>query len=712
MFSSLWHRVEAVRPRLRPQTQIERHVVRGEIWYYAKDRLANRVHRFSPAVYAVLMRLNGERTLGEIWAEVADHFGEDAPSQDQIIQLVGQLYSYDLVQVEGSVDMGELSDRADRLRRRQLLQRYQNPMYFRLPLFDPDRFLDATVGFVRPFASIWGAALWLIAVGWFVAEAGQHWTELTTGIADRVLATDNLLLLVLIFPILKILHELGHAYATKLSGGEVHDVGIMFLVMMPMPYVDASASSLFPAKWSRVLVGAAGMLVELFVASIAMFVWLSAEAGAVRALAFNTMLIASVSTVAFNGNPLLRFDAYYIISDLLEIPNLANRATLFWAYLAQRFLFGAPDATNPVSARGEAVWFTIYAPAALVYRLLVLFSIASFVGARFFFIGALLAIWTIIMSIGWPLFKALKFIFTAPVLTMHRRRAVLTTAGLVVTAAILLFVLPLPNATVVRGVVWIPDNARVTTQTNGTVVKVLCEAGASVIQDQPLFELEDPYLAAQRSLAQAKLAELQQRLLAAEASTPYETEVLRKQIELAKAELAEANRKFTALTVRSPADGIFIVPNASDIPGTYAKKGQPLGFVMPPGEITVRTAVPEDDFDIVHTQTKSVAARLDGSRAEVRYNVPVARLVPQATHQLPSPALSQKNNGPFAIDPTAKEQDTSLLPFFELDVTLPVQASADHWGERAWVRFDHGATPIALRFYRSVRQVFLKRFNA
>jgi putative peptide zinc metalloprotease protein len=712
MFSPLWHRVEAVRPLLRPQTQIERHIVRGEIWYFAKDRLGNRVYRLSPGTYAVLMRMNGQRTLNDIWAEVADLFGEDAPSQDQIISLISQLYVYDLVQVQREADMAELTERADTLRRRQILQRFQNPMYFRFPLFDPNRFLGATIHIVRPLVSFWGAILWLAVVGWFTVQAAVHWNALTTGIADRVLAADNIALLLIVFPLLKILHELGHAYATKLFGGEVHEVGIMLLVMVPSPYVDATASTMFPDKWRRVLVGAAGMIVELFIAALAMAVWLSAETSIVRALAFNTMLIASVSTLAFNGNPLLRFDAYYILSDLLEIPNLASRASQYWGYLVQHYMFGAHDAVNPVAARGEAAWLAAYAPASLAYRLLVLFGIASFIGTRYFFVGILLVIWTLAMSVGWPLLKALRFVFVAPTLTRHRRRAIVVTAGMLTAAAIFLFVVPVPNGTVARGVIWVADSARVTAQTNGTVVRLLHAIGTPVSRDEPLIQLEDEYLAAQRRLAEAKLAELRHRMLAAEASTPYETQVLRKQIELAQDELAEANRKFNALTVRSIGDGVFIVPNPRDVAGTYVKKGELLAYVMPPGEITIRATIPEADFDTVQVQTRSISARIDGRPEAVIHGLPISRIVPQATHQLPSPALGQPNNGPFALDPAAKNPDTSLLPFFELDVVLPTEALSNRWGERTWLRFDHGASPIAQRLYRSLRQVFLKRFNA
>jgi putative peptide zinc metalloprotease protein len=711
MFSDLWHRVEAVRPRLRPQTQIERHVIRGQIWYVAKHRLSSRAQRCSPAVYAVLMRMDGTRTLADIWREVAERLLEDAPSQDQIIQLVSQLYTYDLIQVDRPVDMGELTERAEKVRSHQMLQRFQNPVYFRLPLFDPNRFLERTLPLVRPLASPWGALVWLAAVGWLIVQAALHWPELNDGIADRVLAADNLVLLLIVFPLLKVLHELGHAYACKLLGGDIHEIGVMFLVLMPVPYVDASASTMFARKWARIMVAAAGMLVELFVASIAMLVWLSAEPGLVRALAFNTLLIASVSTLAFNGNPLLRFDAYYILSDLLEIPNLSGRATMYWGYLTQRYVFGLRTAVDPVSSAGEPGWFLVYAPSAFIYRLTVLFGIAAFLATHFFVVGIALVIWTLAVSLGWPIVKALRFVITSPQLAAQRRRSIAVTLAGAGLAAILLFVVPVPYGTVARGVVWVPDNARVAAETNGTVVRVLSVAGTTVAREEPLLQLEDPYLAAQRRLTQAKLAELQHRLLAAEVLTPYETQVLRKQIELATDELAEADRKFSALTVRSKADGVFVINHAQDLTGAYVKKGELLGYVMPLGDITVRAVVPETDIDDVQRATRSVAARLDGVPGETVYNLPVTRLVPQATHQLPSSALAQGNGGPFATDPSAKTPDTTLLPFFELDVTLPQAAPATRWGERAWLRFDHGPAPVSQRLYRSFRQIFLKRFN-
>ena len=144
----------------------------------------------------------------------------------------------------------------------------------------------------------------------------------------------------------------------KVHGGEVHDMGVMVLVVTPVPYVDASASSAFPGKWHRVLVGAGGMLVEVFLAAIAVYVWVAAEPGVLRAVAYNVIAIAGISTILFNANPLLRFDGYHILVDAIEIPNLRQRATTYFQYVVERYGFGRRDAEPPAASPGEKRWFT------------------------------------------------------------------------------------------------------------------------------------------------------------------------------------------------------------------------------------------------------------------------------------------------------------------------------------------------------------------
>jgi putative peptide zinc metalloprotease protein len=710
IYSPLWHRVEDLRPRLRPQTLIERHVVRGEVWYVAKDRFGAHSYRLSPAVYAVLMRMNGTRTLDQIWKETVAQFGENAPAQDQIISVVSQLYAAELVDSDRPVDPEDLSSRAAIHSRRLAAQRLQNPMFVRLPLADPDRFLDATVHLVRPFCGVIGMLLWLAGMAWFVTAAALHWNELTGNVADRVLAADSLVTLLLVFPVLKILHELGHAYAVKLTGHEVHEIGIMILTFMPAPYVDASAAAVVPEKWRRALIGAGGMIVELAVAAGAMAVWLSAQPGLVRSIAYDTILIASVSTIVFNGNPLLRFDAYYILSDLLELPNLAARATRYYAFLVQHYLFGLA-APSPATARGEWIWLLLYAPASLVYRLIVVTGIVLFIGPRYFFIGVAVTVWLVLAIFVWPAFKMLRFVLTAPVLGGVRLRAVAITAAGVVLCWAAIGLVPIPYGTVSRGVVWIPEESRVVAEVAGRLVRFVAEPGSEVEPGDTLIALEDPYIASRRRNRAAKLAELEARLTAAEPTSPYDTQLIRRQIDFAREDLAELERQERALTVRSPQAGRFIVPHYADLVDGHVKQGQVLAYIMTDRPAVIRATVPETEIDPVRTGTRAVSVRFEDASPALE-EARIVREFPEATRQLPHPALASPNGGPFSIDPSAKEQNVSLLPFFEIDIAAQAEQLRTRWGERVWVRFDHGAEPLVPRVWRGLRQVFLEHFRA
>src|SRR5262249_14220794 len=198
------------------------------------------------------------------------------------------------------------------------------------------------------------------------------------------------------------------------------------------PYVDASASAAFRSKWRRAVVGSAGIVVEAGLASIAVLIWVAAEPGMVRALAFNVILIGGVSTLLFNGNPLLRFDGYYVLSDLIEIPNLGARANKYVLYLIQRYALGAEGLSSPVTARGEPAWFVFYALASTAYRLSIMVTIALLVASKLFFIGIVLAILSVATTLVWPMIKAGRFVIESPLLRRQRRRAIAVSAGTVI----------------------------------------------------------------------------------------------------------------------------------------------------------------------------------------------------------------------------------------------------------------------------------------
>ena len=325
-FSDSWYRVAELKPRLRSHAKIHRHLYRGKVWYVLQDLSVDRSLRFSEGAYYVIGLMDGRRTNQEIWEAAAERFGDDAPAQDEIIQILSQLHSSDLLQADMPPDTLELQQRRGKQQKLKFKSGILNPISVTIPIADPERFLAWSLPFIKPFLGRVGGIVWLSVVSLAIVLASTHWTDLTRNILDRILVPENLILIFLVFPVLKLFHEFGHAYATKAFGGEVHEMGVMMIVFTPIPYVDATSANSFREKWKRVGVSAAGLVVELFLASLALFIWLGAEPGAVRSVAFNVMLIAGVSTVLFNANPLIRFDGYYILSDWLEIPNLRGRA--------------------------------------------------------------------------------------------------------------------------------------------------------------------------------------------------------------------------------------------------------------------------------------------------------------------------------------------------------------------------------------------------
>jgi putative peptide zinc metalloprotease protein len=686
--------------------RIHRHQYGGALWYVIEDRLSRRNHRVSPPAHAVIGLMNGHRSLREISEAVAQRFGEDAPSQDEVIRLLSQLHAADALQCDIAPDVEELLRRANRISRRALVAKLLAPLAIKIPLFDPDRLLERWLPLLRPIFGTLGAVVWLAVVGWGMVAAAQHWNELTQDISNRVLAPENLLVLWFVFPLAKALHELGHACAVKAWGGEVHEMGVMLLVLMPVPYVDASAANAFPQKRRRVLVGAAGMAVELFIACIALFLWLDMQPGLLRAVLFNVMLIAGVSTVLFNANPLLRFDGYYILADLIEIPNLRQRAQQYLGAVLQRRLFGIASEAVEATPR-EAAWFLSFSVGSFIYRIFVTLAIAAFVATQFFVVGVLLALWAVVTGIAAPIAWLVGFIAFSPKLRRHRARAVLSSGALAAVLVALLFFTPVASWTNAQGVLWGADQWVVRGGAEGFVARVIAQPGSHVRRGEPLVEASDPLLPPRVKALQAEKEVFEARYLAERVDNLVAAQMTQEKIKSVDAELQRVLERERELLVRSPADGIFALPAAGDLPGRYLRQGEQIGFVVPEGAVIARVVVPQEMIDRVRLRTQRVSARL-AERMDEEIEARVLREVPGASDRLPSLALSQLGGGDVALDPRNGQAKT-LQTHFELEVELrtarPVGA-----GGRVYVRFDHEPETIARQVWRVAQQLYLKLF--
>ncbi len=709
LLSQSWYRVAPLKPRLRSHVQIHRHSYRGQDWFILQDHFTGRHHRFSLEAYQVIGLMDGRRTLGEIWETACIRLGEDMPTQDEVIGLLSQLHRADLLQAGVLPDFEDLHKRHGQVRQNRFLKNLRSPLSLTFPLFDPERLLNRSMPLVRPLLSWFGLLLWLLVVGSALILAGLHWTDLSRNVSDQVFGVQNLMLIGLIYPLVKVLHEFGHAYMVKRWGGEVHEMGVMLLVLIPIPYVDASASLSFRDKRQRMLVGAAGILVELFLAGLAMLVWVNVEPGIVRAVAFNLMLVAGVSTLLFNGNPLLRFDAYYVLADYLEIPNLGTRGSKYIGYLAKKYLLGLPMVESPANTPGEARWLGAYALAALIYRVVLSINIILFVAGRFFVIGILLAGWSAFSMVILPLVKTCTFLCKDAPMQGRRPRLIAAVLLPLLTVLAAVFLLPFPLYTSAEGVVWAPEDSRVYAAVDGFVSEVAVDSGSLVQAGTVLLRCDDPELMARVTILAAQRDEFQARYQLSRLTDLTEAEILRDEIARVEAELHRARERAADLQVRSSSAGTFLLPHQTDLPGRFVRRGTPLGYVLDPSRTRIRVLVPQDDIDRVRAGTRRVSVRL-AERIDRELPAKIVRQVPAATRELPSLALSLDGGGLFALDPSQKETTMVFERLFQFDLQLE-EPLLDKVEERVYVRFEHSPEPLGYRWWHGLRRLLMRHFE-
>ncbi len=707
---SLWAQVAELRPRLRKGVEILAQDYRGARWYLLRDRGTGRFIRFNATAYEFLGRLDGDLSVQEI-LDLANSGQADEPvlEPQDVLQVLAQLHAAEVLR--GALPLGA----RDLLNRYRQTQRHRrralaNPLALRLPLFDPTALLQRLATPARWIFSAAGMWLWMIVVGLGSVLALANAGEIGAALGARTLSASEVLTFWLMYPVVKALHELGHGMAVKAWGGEVHETGINLLVFMPVPYVDASAAWAFRDKRRRALVGAAGILVELFLAALAILVWLLVEPGLVRDLALNVALIGSVSTLLFNGNPLLRFDGYYVLEDLIEIPNLASRASRFYLYLIQRHLLGLEDARSPVTADGEAAWFTVYGVLAPLYRLGVLFGIALYLAGEFLVVGIILAAWAVLMQIGRPLFLSLRFLVTSPRLQAHRVRG-FTVAGLVVAVCAALLTLPVPLVTRAQGVVWPGEQARVVSAAQGFVSEVLVASGDPVVAGEVLLRLDDGELRTRQAVLEARLAELRSEQAAQRLQSRVRAAMVADDIGAVESELRQVRERLAGLVIRSDADGRFFPLDPHLLQGKWVPQGEVVGHVVQPDAPMIRAIVDQNRIGLLREQVTAVEVKLAESldRTLPAY---VVREVPAGSEELPSTALGAAGGGDIAVDTRDERGRTATEKVFQIEIALPPGSDITGIGGRAYVRLEHGNEPLWQQWSRSLRQLLLSRLKA
>jgi putative peptide zinc metalloprotease protein len=727
-FSESWYRVAALKPRLRAGAQISRQYYRGERWYVVRDPAGNQYHRLSDPAYRFVGLLDGSKTIEYCWDLVGGQLADDAPTQPEVIQILSQLYAANLLETDVPPDATILLRRHKDHVKKKMQGRLMNVLFPRIPIWDPDQFLKRWMPVAQLAFSWLGAAIWLVVVFYAVATLAPRWDNgpdsLTQGAKDAI-DPSNWLYLWAVFVGIKAVHELGHAFSCRRFGGECHELGLMLLVFVPTPYVDASSAWAFPNRWKRVFVGAAGMIVELFVASLCSILWRNtgdATYPLVHQLAFNAMFIASVSTILFNANPLLRYDGYYILSDFLEIPNLRQKSTEYTLGLIKRHIFRLKQ-PNPLPPPGQRAWLLMYSLASGVYRLFVGVMIVVLVTFKVPVLGVLMAISGVVTWAGVPVYKLTKYLALEPELYRKRGRAIAFSAAMAVLLVLSVGVIPFNVYVKAEGVLE-PNHYKVLyPEADGFVTQIYA-------RDGQWLHAGDPILTARNDMLNAEIASYQAQYDEAEASA---------RMALAQDDMTDFQKSRSdeesigdvirldehdrdRLTIRAPFDGKLIAPELDQMSGAFLVHGRTrLGMVATMDDMRIKGVLDSNDAELPW-QITDLSAITDMSKVpnEIRLVSDVGNVL-HATRVLAFPAagetdevnpiLGPMGGGTLEMDPKDQKGTHPKFPQFKVELTLDNPGAHYIAGQRAHVRFTMAKRPLIWQWMRRFWQLIQTNDN-
>lgn len=703
-FSPFWHRVRALCPRLRPHTQITRQHYRGRRWHVVHDPATNQFYRLSPIAHEFVGLLDGRRTVEDVWQLVLSRHGDSAPTQGEVIQLISQLFTANLLHVDAAPETEQLLRRGRERTAKKVKQQLIGLMYFRIKLFNPDWILTHIEPVLRPLINKWGFLAWLVFIVFALFSVLPKW-DLLKGGFDAAIAPSNWGWMIAVFVVVKLIHETGHGVICKRYGGQVPEFGAMMLVLFPAPYVDASACWAFPDKWKRIAVGAGGMIFELFVAAVAALFWLNSSPGELtHQLAYNAMLTASVSTVLFNANPLMRFDGYYMLSDLLEVPNLAQRSNNFLKHLCLKYIYRVKESQSPSSSTSEQWLLGVYGVLALCYRVFLFFTITLHVMGQMFAIGLFLAIWSAAAWFILPTAGFIHWLATGSQIAEHRTRAVLTSLGLIAGGVLLIGAIPWPDHRRGVGVVESTAMTGVYFFTDGFVRQVHARPGQRVEAGQPLVTAESPELESQLAVAKAMLAESEAIERSATAQNQAAAQVARERVDAFHKQIAYLEEKVQKLVTRAPHAGVVVGDDLEKLVGSYVKAGSSAGEVMDDKSLRVTATMTQSEASWLYElgrEQYQVEMRMV-SRVDDIVRGGAVRVIDAAQKELPHASLGFTGGGTFETQSDDKTGRVAKRAIFEVKIEPEYNDEAGRrvvaWtgapGERVNLRFTLPSKPL------------------
>ena len=713
-----------------------RQVYQGQAWWVVKDPISLSYYRFRPEEYALLDMLDGQTSLETLKDQFEAKFPPRRITLEELSRFIATLHRSGLVIGDRPGQGPQLFERRRQRIWREWMAWLANIMSMRFRGIDPDRLLerlDPWFGWLFAPPAI-AAALVFVASALLLVLVNFDVFRAKLPEFHQFFAAGNWLYLAVALGVTKILHEFGHGLSCKHYGGECHEMGMMLLVFTPCLYCDVSDSWMLPNKWKRAAIGAAGMYVEVIIASIATYLWWNSHPGVFNQLCLDVMFVSSVSTILFNANPLLRYDGYYILSDVLEIPNLRQKANTILQRLASRWCLGIKQQDDPFLPQRNLGLFALYAVASSVYGWIVTASIFLFVWNvfkpyRLEVLGQILALGAVWGLVIRPLQGIIKF-FKVP----GRRDEVKPTnvAVTAVAAAALaagIALIPLPQR------VWCPTELRprgeemVYVTVPGRLERLAVKPGAVVKRGDELARLVNVDLDLEIADLEGKATQYESRLKSLERerfSDPaagLEIGTVKESLASLREQLTRKHQDRRELVLTAPRDGVVLPPLSLKSPGEQGGKlpawsgnaldDRNVGATFQEGTVLCMVGEPERFEAVMVVDQSEVEFVADGQPVDLRLNSfpwqtfrGKVEQIAETHIEAGSERLSVKAGGsvPTETDPSGREIPISTS--YEALMTLDDADAVFTPGMRGTARIQVGSRTVGQWLLRLLWQTF------
>ena len=550
-----------VKLKMRPDLTFDRQTYQGVEFWVVKEPLGQKYFQFPPSVFYLLKQLDGQQTIDGLQDKYHAEYAPKRITRQDLQQLLTRFHNDGLVTSDVAGQGSELMKRGEKNTRMERLQMMSNILAIRYRGFDP----EAILNFLNRYLW-WVFTFTCMCVVFFAAAIAMmsvliNWTAFQAKLPgfEAFFDPKQWYLLVGVLAFTKMCHEFGHGLSCKRLGGECHEIGFMLLVLTPCLYCNVSDSWRLPNKWHRAAIGAAGMYVEIILATIATFAWWFVQPGLIQEICLKIMLVSSVSTVLFNGNPLLRFDGYYILSDILEIPNLSQKSTKALTTLLGRNWLGLEIPDDHLMPTNRPWAFAMFTVASFCYRWLIMFSIIYFLmtwlepyGLES--IGVGIALFSLIGIVVMPCYKLYKYMSVPGRMHQVKKVRFFSILGVVVFALAIVLLTPLPHYLRCSLIV-VPDKLEtIYIQEQGILQECLVKPGEMVEKGQVLARLTNLDLALELAEAEGKLTSKQAQLQSTmSAGAMDDSSQYLDKISTLDSEIAELSQMVNSLTTQNDA---------------------------------------------------------------------------------------------------------------------------------------------------------------